>query len=242
MKIIRILKPIPVQPHERIEPFGLYKVFKENGDFYLIESGATGKGIWIKKEEAEEVKKVSMAFTYREMATCIKFLERMKYKLIMGHYNEVFEQGCKIKRSNPIEYYFLNEFPFNSAFCYIFRKFRVKGTAPKDVHVCFCPMKPYENTQWPISRGKHLGSDGEEVSYARRACNLYKGKKSGKIKPRSEQKMLEMIEEISVYSIMKHLKKIKITKVQRKKMAMLWYFHIKHRVEMWELQNKRRFL
>lgn len=242
MKVIRILKPIPVHQRERIEPLGLFKVHKELDQYYLIESAATGKGVWVRKDEAEIAEGETMSITYRELATCIKFLEMIRFKLSLGHYDTANVKNQDITYERPIEEFFINEFPFNSAFCYVFRKFKVNGTAPKDVHVCFCPLEPYKNTNWPIHRGKYIGSDGNDVHYARRSCNHFKSKKTKDVRIRSETKRLEMVEQTSVLSIMRHLKKIKLSKVVRKRLTGLWFIHIKHRVDSWESTHRRKFL
>jgi hypothetical protein len=238
--LIKIIKDVPVKPLHKIYKNSIYKVFEERKRFYLIESQETGKGVWVRKDEAV-IYKGRSTMKYSEMAICLKFLERMKYKLILGHYNREGSQFGIVNPMNPpIEHYFINEFPFNSAFCFIFRKSKVRHN--EDYDICFCPMKPYENPQWPVYRTEYLGPDGETIEKARRSCVHFKGAKTGKIKLRSTQKQLEMIESIRVVEIVKHLKKVKLTPYQKKVMSTKWFLFIKHRVEEWETINKRRFL
>lgn len=238
-RYIQILKPIPVNKLELIEPKGIYKVFKVTPYYYLIESGATGKGCWIRKDEAVETS--SEKFKLSDLAKCIKYLECMRYKLMMGHYNEKTERGVKIWQDIPIEHYFVNEFPFYSCFCAVFRKFRVKDKTGKGVHICYCPLKPYENPQWPIQKDKHLGADGKMVKTKRRSCQKYRSAKTGEVHFRSEAKRLQMVEDTPVLEIMRHLKKIKISKAMKKHLCGLWYHHIRFRVRNWEEVNKRSF-
>jgi hypothetical protein len=223
-----------------VEVGGIYKAWKTpNG--YIIESD-DGYAVYIKEDEAEEYKGEVMPFMLSDMAKCIKYLERMRIKILMGHYCEKKYGIHTIRHETPIEHYYVNEFPFYSCFCALFRNFKVKGKAPKGVHVCYCPLKPYEHPEWPTTETSYMDGEGEIVDKKRRSCIKYKGKKTGKIFIRSEAKRLQMVEDVSVRTIMKHLKKIKVPKTMKKHLCSLWFHHIKQYVEEWERINKRKFL
>ena len=225
---------------DKLENGGTYKVFGTTRNSYLIKSFRTGKGIFVPKENAKEGK--PMAMTYRDMGKCIKFLQLMKYKILLGHYDEKYANSHKIINKTVMENYFVNEFDFESAFCYMFRNHKVKDKSGKGIHICYCPMKPYEHELWPIVEDSYMGQDGSEISTKRKSCNHFVSKKTGKVKLRSFEKQLELTKSISVKDIVKHIKRIGLAKAKKKKLAGLWFCHIQQRVEEWELNNKKEFV
>ena len=74
---------------------------------------------------------------------CIKELQLMKYRMWN---TDNLESDCtnsivakiaerKVTWHLVKDYFLINEFPFNSAFCYLFRKYQIKSSGK-----CFCPM------------------------------------------------------------------------------------------------------
>ena len=86
-----------------------------------------------------------------EIAITIKELELIKWKIATR------EISGRITRENqkvpdfPMEYYWINEFPFNSVFCYVFGKYKTR----KDKWWCFCPMRPCGQNCRLEKNGKH---------------------------------------------------------------------------------------
>jgi hypothetical protein len=116
----------------------------------------------------------------------------------------------------PIEHFFINEFPFNSAFCYLFRKY--KCTSPiEDCRCCFCPKRPDLNYQ---TMGT---SEGE--GYKRINCRL---KPDGKHK--SIPQLIEEVKAIPIVTIMKFLQKCPPDRTQLRLITNDWFFHVWHRV------------
>ena len=74
----------------------------------------------------------------------------MKWKLRSSYNQELTDETAQAVQPFPKEYYFINEFPFNSAFCYFFRGFKAKNSDN-----CFCPRKCSTST-CVMHNGKHM--------------------------------------------------------------------------------------
>ena len=156
------------------------------------------------------------------LSMCIKELELMRWKMICGtkeykDYEELKEVVFNNKKQKiiklPVDYYLINEFPFNSAFCYFFRCFQIRGNKivyikppyGKDTHCCLCPMKE----QLGLYCAKSPDGEFQSIPF-----------------------MIEKVESVSIERIMKYLKKIQVIKFTDKlqKICSIWEIHIKHKL------------
>jgi hypothetical protein len=143
-----------------------------------------------------------------EIAMCIKEMEKVRWQLYdmsSVPLSEVLEQlhGKKI----PSEYFWINEFPHRSAFCHIFREFKVKGK-----NRCFCPMSC-------------------ESSMHELKCGIVD--EQDRVKPIPF--VVSMIEDIPIVRIMKYLKTINIASQSHKLkgIQMWWYIVIRYRLGLY---------
>lgn len=237
---IKILKQIPVASWHLIEIGAIYYVYKHYKQYYLIKSWASDIGIWIKESEAKILNLKRRKMKVSDLAKCIKYLEMIKWGIDLGFYERYdLENSIKTpcKFGKPIEYYFINEFPFSSAMCYIFSRKRVKDE--KGRHICFCPKKPYDHPEWPT-----IKNNPKDVYWnrSRRSCILYKGE-DGKSHHRPVSNIYQEVSELSILDIMNHLKPIlsNIPKYKLKHLSSLWHIHLKWRYNEWERQKKNRW-
>lgn len=233
MVMIKILKYW--DRSEGIEPNGLYFVHDEDCADYLVKN-IYGRGVWVPKKAAKRVKERLYRMKLSELAKCMKFLEMMRWKLILGHYQEVQVGRTCIRIQSPIEQFFLNQFPFYSPFCAVFSRKGVKND--EGVHICWCPMRPYEHPEW-ITLPLHPREGYWKKAH--RSCILEKGSKPNSYRHRSELSLLQQVESIPVVEIMQHLKKIKLDPNLNKLFVMLWFHHIEWRVKEWEKAKGKKF-
>ena len=161
-----------------------------------------------------------------ELARAIKELELIKWRLVSGCYKnydkliDVANKGGKnYVAKMPVQYYYVNEFPFCSAFCYVFRRFQIEGNKivkkdpPYTEFKCLCPMSDF-------NKNCHLDSDGKHLP---------------------ENFIIDKVESISISKIAKYLKKMQIQKYPYiiHKINGIWSLHIKHNLPEYQTKDDR---
>jgi hypothetical protein len=202
-----ITKPIPNKAY--VEVGGIYRVIKRQGSLWV--RSLNRQLVMIKKGEFVYVEGGKMKLS--ELARCIKYLEVLHLKMLLPDFKS------RSKASPPIESFLVNEFPFGSAFCYVFRG---KWTKKKidGCRTCFCPRKPFEQDDWkrvrkPKDKNKSM-PEAEHIS-----CRVLATGKMRSIKDRIQE-----VEEMSIETIMKYIKKVKLSREQLRQLSLLWHFHV----------------
>jgi len=203
-----LISNIPTK--ERLEKFGIYRIVRETEKGYWIKS-ITDRNVYILKTECRTIKE-GLKMKLSEFAIALKYLELLKFKLISN------DNGFKKLEHNnkPIEYYHVNEFPYNSAFCFIFRNYSAGEV--NGCNCCFCPKQPHKNySTMGVSDGEGL----KRVNCVLKSDNRHK----------TVPDLIQEVINIPVTLIMKYLQKIELTDVQKNLITNIWYFHIWHRVK-----------
>lgn len=208
-----ITKEIPTKEH--IELYGMYNVLKITPKKNFIIKAPTGRRVYIYSHEGKLKKGLKMKLS--QVAICIKYLEILKWRLLTDEFDTI--------KGKPVEYYHVNEFPFNSAFCYMFRSYKAKS--PIDgVKCCFCPKRPDKNH-------KRLGiTNGEGIK--RINCVVNPAGKN-----RRPIDIIEEVKTIPLAVIAKFVQKVKVSKKQMRMITNLWYFHVRNKVTKGHIDSAR---
>ena len=208
-----------------VNKFGIYKVIKKHVDGVWIRS-ITNVRVFIKRKEYMILEGGNMKLT--ELARTLKFLEILKWKVLTGEVgNKRHQQGY-----TPIESYLINEFPFGSAFCYVFRDFKCKKKVDGKFSICFCPKKPWEHlTEWartqPPENPNIAYPEGRRINCILNADGSH----------RDTKEMIKSIEVIKIMDIVKMLKKIKIPADKLLHLSRLYHFHVWSKISISRIES-----
>jgi hypothetical protein len=226
MKRIMLIKPVPNNHY--VELLSIAQVYKETDKAYYIH---TPDEVILKvyKHEAKEVEGRFVKLS--EIARCIKYMELLKWRLLSPEFASSFGNGKR-----PIEYYWINEFPFGSAFCYLFRKIKTKIKFDGEFTTCFCPKKPFTHPEWArIANPVSQDSQATEPPHISCVC-------SGDLHHRPVKEIIKEIEDIPIMDIMEYVKKIKFTDAQKYKLCMIWHFFVWQRVSIHKTEDNKDFI
>lgn len=147
-----------------------------------------------------------MPMKLSHLAKCLKILEELKWAIPAG----LLDDKSKVLKHHPKEYSLISDLPCCSAFCYMFRPYKMQSADPENSFNCFCPR---------YNKGNNCGFN-----------------KNGKRKP--EFQILDEVKSISIPTIMKYLKKLPLSKHQEKlrKFQSLWYINVRFMTDEWKSQ------
>lgn len=153
-----------------------------------------------------------------EIARTIKFLELLKWKIIDPEFSS---RRVTNKGQMPFETFYLSEFPYGSAFCYVFRDHKVKEKLEKKWECCFCPKMPFKHgADW--GKVDYSGRPNIQVSEAPHvSCVLGIDGKH-----RSIPEIIKEIEGIKIHTLMQFLKRIEIPDSKLQLLSRYWHFYV----------------
>lgn len=136
---------------------------------------------------------------------CLKELEKIRWRLINGEFvdwDEILTGKINYLKDRPQEFYLINEFPFQSAFCYMFRGYQI--------------------------RNKKIVQVGPPYSEFNCLCPLWPKGKSCYVKGQTNKFMVEKIDSIPIENIMKILKKMPLHRemVKIRHLSGIWNIHL----------------
>lgn len=232
---IQIISCIPVSELHVIPFMSIHRVVDRTDKFWCIVSRYTGKYIWIRKDEATAIKAKDAKVRLSDLAKCLKYLEMIRWKQVCGHYSTRRAGGQMVPRFE-IEVFYINEFPFYSAFCHIFSGIPVKND--KGIHICYCPRKPFEHKEWPTRK-----KDPKGVYWKKKRRSCLHERVDGEVRHRPQAEVLKEIEAIPVIEIMLMLKRVmkRIPKHKLQDICALWNLFIKNKVAEWEYIHQKPF-
>jgi len=185
----------------KVEKGGIYSVFEEIDTGYVIDCSEKLNGkLTIPKKFAKVI--IPEKFNLKAFALTIKYLEETWHKMYL--------KEAPLNRE-PIEFYYVNELQYNSAFCQTFRKHKVKVDGKK---YCLCPLS--------IWRNKNYDSTFEDGTVS---CRKFKGKVL------SDKALYKRAKKVKVETVIKFLKKIKISKTLIGTFKPLYYQFVKLKID-----------
>ncbi len=221
-----LIKPVPNNHY--VEFLSIAEVYKETDKAYYIH---TPDEVTLKvyKHEAKEVEGRFVKLS--EVARCIKYLEILKWRLLTPEFALSFGNGKR-----PIEYYWINEFNFGSAFCYLFRKVKTKIKFDNLYTTCFCPKKPFLHPEWARIE-KPVSQDVEATELPHVSCVC-----SSDLHHRPVKDIIAEIEAIPISAIMDYVKRVKFTNAQKYKLCLAWHFFVWSKVSISKAEENKGFI
>lgn len=200
-----------------IEKCGIYRVCAETIKGNVWIRAGTGSLVKVLKNEFKEVKGGKMRLS--ELARTVKYLEILKWRIISPNHvpNKPIGKVC-------VESYMINEFPYGSAFCYIFRKYKAKSGEP--FKSCFCPKLPHTQRDRCRMEENVQPLTGEVLEPAMISCVLNREGNH-----RTVQEIIDELMDIPILNIMKFLQKIKLEQYQLSYLSSMWHFHVWHKIQ-----------
>jgi hypothetical protein len=196
-------------------PFGIYPIIRVvKGGWWI--STPTSVNLYVKRGEGFPVEGDRMKLS--ELAKCMKFLEILKWKLI----DPEFCSRRKVnKGQTPFETFYLSQFPYGSAFCYVFREHKVTSKIEGKWECCFCPKMPFKHAEkWGkvdySGRPNIELTEGPHVSCVLDLDGVH----------RSTPEIIKELESIKIHTIMQFLKRIQIPHPKLQVLSHMWHFYV----------------
>lgn len=205
-KKLLLIQPIPTQL--RLSPYAILHIIKRDDKGWWCWHGVERKKLRAYKHEGKEVEG---RMKLSELARTVKYLELLKWKIMIGE-------------DKWIDKYLLNQFPFGSAFCYLFRDTKTNIRINSRFSTCFCPKKPWvsKNLEKMCLLDNKCSPEGAHVN-----CIL---DIDGKHRPISD--IISEIESIPIIEIMAFIRKLNISSDKLELLNSLWHIHIWQRITL----------